>query len=105
MNCFQGGFQLYIRIAHTVGDAPDFDPPFDDPLIDEVFLEFTVEPVLFSERLTSPIRQVLSTNGVFGRVEVTVVAFTHCANGWNGSACEIQCISNILCIQGRYVRT
>ena len=55
--------------------------------------------VLYSERLTSPIRQVLSTNGVFGRVEVTVVASTHCANGWNGSACEIQCVSNI-CTQG-----
>ena len=59
-------------------------------------------PVLFSERVTSLIIQVLSTNGVFGRVEVTVVAESHCANGWSGSACEIQCVSNI-CTQGRYV--
>ena len=59
-------------------------------------------PVLFSERLTTPIIQVVSTNGTFGRVEVIVVAFTHCADGWNGSACEIQCVSNV-CTQGRYV--
>ena len=61
-------------------------------------------PVLFSERLTSLIPQVLSTNGVFGRVEVAVVAFTHCADGWNGSACEIQCVSNV-CTQGTWVDT
>ena len=81
---------MYIRISNQMGENPDFTPPFTDPLIDEVFLEFTLPAVLFDDRLDT-ITQTLSVTGCFGRAVGTMVANVHCAEGWNGTACEVFC--------------
>ena len=81
---------MYIRISNQMGENPDFTPPFTDPLIDEVFLEFTLPAVLFDDRLDT-ITQRLNITGRFGRAAGTMVANVHCAEGWNGIACEIFC--------------
>ena len=81
---------MYIRISNQMGANPDFTPPFTDPLIDEVFLESTLPAVLFDDRLDT-ITQTLNITGCFGRAVGTMVANVHCAEGWNGTACEIFC--------------
>lgn len=86
----QGGFQVYIRISHLVGENPDFDSPFDDPLIDEAFLEFQLPAVTFENRLT-PSTQILIENGEFNRIRVDLQTSVHCAEGYNGTGCEIIC--------------
>ena len=101
----QGEFQVYVRISHFTGEAPspDFSPPFTDPLIDEVFFEFdNVSASSFADRLSSPPRR-LTREGEFRRVVVVMQVNAHCAQGWNGTACETFC--NVTdgqssCIQG-----
>ena len=79
-----------------MGDTADFDPPFDDPLIDEAFLEFMIPAVSYSDRFYSP-AQLIVTTGMFGRMEIKMAVVVHCAAGWSGNACE--CSSNG-CISG-----
>ena len=93
LTCFvQGGFQAYIRISHVVsGTQADFDPPFENPLIDEIFLEFsnlTVET--FVPRLLAPL-QTLTMTGTVGRVEARLTVSVHCAENWMGEHCEYLC--------------
>lgn len=90
---------MYVRIAHLADGDPDFSPPFDDPLIDEAFLEFSELPaVSFSDR-RSPRPQNLTVTGVFERITVRLQTSVHCAEGWNGTACEIFC-TDTSCSQG-----
>lgn len=91
---------MYIRLSHFSGEAqiPVFEPPFPDPLIDEMILNFNVDPVLYIDRRTPQIQRVES-NGKFGRVMIVITANVHCAEGWNGTNCEIFC-ANDICNQG-----
>ena len=94
----QGGFQAYLRLSHfdevTANEnSPDFDPPFSDPLIDEVFFEFNLSTTAFSNRLSS-VPQLLVGSGESGRVVVSMLARTHCAQGWTGQHCSIFCNSS-----------
>ncbi len=91
-------------MSHFNGQAssPDFEPPFTDPLIDEVYFQFNVSASLFSERL-SAMQQQLTSTGVFGRIVVTLRVKVHCAEGWNGTNCETFCdfsSGNATCSQG-----
>ena len=99
---FQGGFQVYLRVSHfnrnPATSNPDFDPPFIDPLIDNVYFEFSTPAALFDDRLTPPFQRVEST-GEFGRVRAEVQIGVHCADNWIGSACEMLCDGDS-CITG-----
>ncbi len=98
----QGKFQLYLRVSHFNGNLStselDFEPPFTDPLIDNVYFEFTAPAIEYESRL-DPVNKILESTGEFGRVLVRVQTNVHCAKNWNGSACEILCI-NGNCSQG-----
>ena len=96
----QGGFQVYARVSHLEGTIPDFTPPFTDPLIDEIFLEFPDIPAASFQNRFNSVPQTLSASGTFGRVVIEMQATVHCAQGWNGTACEILCTSEDVCSQG-----
>ncbi len=85
-----------------VGDIGDFTPPFADPLIDEVIFEFNRTAVIFYERL-SVAPQELNQTGLHNRITMVVFEVVHCAEGWNGTNCEIFCNQSTgMCNQGIY---
>ena len=102
----QGGLQVHVRISHLEeGGTPDFEPPFTDPLIDEVILEFPeLLPVSFDRRLDVPPKRT-SVTGAFGQAEVTMQALVFCAPGFMGMACENLCTlppnNSLTCTQGK----
>ena len=69
----------------------DFQPPFTDPLIDEVFMEFKLEPVLFPDRIESRDPREMTTMGTSDRVEINLLVAVHCAENWVGTHCELEC--------------
>ena len=73
---------MYIRVAHDSGTNPNFD--LSDPLIDNVFFEFT-------EVAPTGIAVVQDETGDFGRVTIELSVNVVCAGGFNGSDCNTLC--------------
>ena len=77
----------------------DFEPPFTDPLIDNLFFEFNVPATPYEDRRSELVNRMMEVTGEFGKVMIEVLTNVHCANGWSGSACEIFCADGN-CTQG-----
>lgn len=89
------------------GLVPDFEPPFTDALIDDVFMEFTVPAVLYADWLESRDPRDMTVVGTSGRVEINLLVAVHCAENWKGENCELKCEPSDYdnCTQGKNLKT
>ncbi len=90
----QQTFQIYVRVSHSVNESTataDFDPPFTDPLIDDIFIEANVSAVPFSGDL---ITEMYTVTGDFGTATLTMVVNARCAENYFGNGCEMLCDEN-----------
>ena len=88
-------FQVYIRVSHSLEEdtaLADFDPPFTDPLIDDIFIEANVAAVLFDAQTVNS--EMYTVAGDFGVAALTVSINVRCAQNYFGSACEMLCDSS-----------
>ncbi len=89
----QQTFQIYVRVSHSANEdtsAADFDPPFTDPLIDDIFIEANVSAVLFPENFLA-ITEVYTVTGDFGIATLTIAVNARCAENYFGDGCEMLC--------------
>ena len=86
-------------MSHKTGANADFDPPFSDPLIDDIFIEANVTAVLFTENIQSTL---YTMTGDFGRATMTLAVNIQCAENYFGSACQFLCNPDgTRCIPGK----
>lgn len=78
----QGSLQLYIRAVHDGSVVPSFDA--SDPLIDNIFFEFTGLPL--------DMAMIQSEMGDFNHVSIEVSITVICADRFNGSDCNTLCV-------------
>ena len=101
----QGSFQVYIRVSdHSESDDAHFDPPFVDPLIDNIFIEVTDLPAGSFENRNSLALVQYETTGEFGKASIQFRVNAHCARGYNGSDCSTFCQDidgTLMCEQGQ----
>ncbi len=67
----------------------DFDPPFTDPLIDDIFIEVNVEAVTFNALLVNT--ETYPVTGDFGIATLTIGVHIRCAPNYFGDNCEMLC--------------
>ena len=99
-------FQIYIRVSHQSGDVPDFDPPFTNPLIDDIFIEVTDLPAVLYEERVSLGTVPYEATGDFGRASLQLRVSALCARGYNGSDCNTFCQDvdgEVTCEQGQLI--
>ncbi len=68
----------------------DFDPPFTDPLIDEIFIEANVSAVLFPSTFFV-ITEIYTVTGNVGIATLTIAVNARCAENYFGDGCEMLC--------------
>ena len=80
-----------MRVSHS-GDHSNvaFDPPFSDPLIDEIFIEASTPAVPYENR-NSPKTQMYDVEGMYGKATVQIRVNVHCAKGYGGPDCNSVC--------------
>ncbi len=66
----------------------DFDPPFTDPLIDDIFIEANVSAVPFSGDL---ITEIYTVTGDVRTATLTMAVNARCAENYFGDGCEMLC--------------
>ncbi len=89
----QQTFQIYVRVSHSVNEdtaTADFDPPFTDPLIDEIFIEANVSAVLFPSTFFV-ITEMYTVTGNVGIATLTIGVNARCAENYFGDGCEMLC--------------
>ncbi len=89
----QQTFQIYVRASHSVNEdtsAADFDPPFTDLLIDEIFIEANISAVLFPTTFLA-ITEMYTVTGNFGTATLTIGVNARCAENYFGDGCEMLC--------------
>ncbi len=98
-------FQLYVRVSHSVEQntsLADFDPPFTDPHIDDIFIEADIESITYDS--LNLVSTTYTRTGVYDRATLSVSLHVRCALNYFGSACEMLCDSNgINCNNGAYL--
>ena len=67
----------------------DFDPPFSDPLIDDIFIEADVTAVSFDAQFLDT--EMYTVTGDFGQATLGIAVNARCAQDYSGSACELLC--------------
>lgn len=98
---------MYIRVSDHSDDIfnPDFDPPFEDPLIDNIFIEVVNLTAGRFEDRNSLISVPYDATGVYGRASIQLRINAHCAAGYNGSDCGTFCQDvngELTCEEGVY---
>lgn len=91
----QGTFQIYVRVSHRLNEdisEADFDPPFTDPLIDNIFIEANVSAVIFT---ILPITETYTVIGDLGRATLTMGVNVRCSPNYFGEACEMLCLPDV----------
>lgn len=97
-------FQLYVRVSHRDDgntSLADFDPPFTDPHIDDIFIEANIASITYDSLnlVTSTYTEI----GEAGQATLSVSLNVRCAQNYFGSACEMLCDDNgINCNTGTY---
>lgn len=87
----QRAFQIYVRVSHSLDESTseaDFDPPFTDPLIDDIFIEANVSAVPFDDLLMT---EIYTVTGDFSRATLTMAVNVFCSPNHMGEACEMLC--------------
>ncbi|XP_064382439.1 uncharacterized protein LOC135331274 isoform X2 [Halichondria panicea] len=90
---FSQTFQIYVRVSHSVNEdtaTANFDPPFTDPLIDEIFIEANVSAVLFPSTFFV-ITEMYTVTGNVGIATLTIGVNARCAENYFGDGCEMLC--------------
>lgn len=91
----QQEFQIYVRVSHSLNEdtaLADFDLPFTDPLIDDVFIEASVEPVSFEALIVNTVSYTVT--GDFGIATLMMGVHIRCAQNYSGDNCEMLCDSS-----------
>ncbi len=89
----QQTLQIYVRVSHSVNEdtaTADFDPPFTDPLIDEIFIEANVSAVPFPNTFLV-ITETYTVTGDFETATLTMGVNARCAENYFGDGCEMLC--------------
>lgn len=98
----QQQFQIYVRVSHSLEEdtmEADFDPPFSDPLIDDIFIEADVTAVPNSQQLLET--EMYTITGDFGQATLSIAVNARCVRNYFGSACEMRCnLDGTKCTQG-----
>ena len=90
----QREFQIYIRVSHSPNEntsLADFDPPFTDPLIDDVFIEADVTAVPYTS--FNLMTETYTVPGDFGKARLSMSINVRCAQNYIGTGCEMLCDS------------
>ena len=90
----QREFQIYIRVSHSPNEntsLADFDPPFTDPLIDDVFIEADVTAVPYTS--FNLMTETYTVPGDFGKARLSMSINVRCAQNYFGTGCEMLCDS------------
>ncbi len=99
----QETFQLYARVSHSVQEnttLADFEPPFTDPHIDDIFIEADIEAITYDS--LNIVTTTYTMAGEYGRATLSVSIHIRCAQNYYGSGCEMLCDSNgINCNTGK----
>ena len=95
LSSIQQQFQVYIRVSHSLEEnreLANFNPPFTDPLIDDIFIEADVTAVLFDAQFVNS--EMYTVTGDFGVATLTLALNVRCALNYFGSSCEMLCDSS-----------
>ncbi len=88
----QQTYQIYVRVSHSVNEnteLADFDLPFTDPLIDDIFIEANVSAVLSGSLFD--ITEFYTVTGDFGTATLTISVNARCAENFFDDGCEMLC--------------
>ncbi len=78
----------------------DFDPPFTDPHIDDIFIQADIAAITYDS--LNLVSSTYTKAGESGRATMSVSLNVRCAQNYYGSACEMLCDANgINCETGK----
>ncbi len=84
-----------MRVSHSLNEETslaDFEVPFTDPLIDDIFIEANVEAVPFNSLTLNS--ETYTVTGDFGIATLIMGVHIRCAPNYSGDNCEMLCDSD-----------
>ncbi len=84
-----------MRASHSLNEETslaDFEVPFTDPLIDDIFIEANVKAVPFNSLILNS--EIYTVTGDFGIATLIMAVHIRCALNYSGDNCEMLCDSD-----------